>query len=180
MIQVRKNSIRGKISYFIPVFLLSFVGFFLVWIMRKSVFLFVIFCALSFAGYAGDVVTSDAKRLPDVSRAFINRYFPAVQISHIKIEKDFLRVGKYEVLLTDRTELEFDGNGDWIEVECDRISVPSALIPDYVIAYLEKQFPNVIVVKLERKQKKKELEVELDNNLSLTFNAKGQLIDIDD
>lgn len=129
---------------------------------------------------AGDVVTSDAKRLPDAARSFISRYFPSARISHIKIEEDFLRVKKYEVLLTDRTEIEFDGKGQWLEVECDDKPVPADLIPAYVSSYLDAHFPRALVVKVERHPKKKELEVELDNDWSLTFNHKGELIDIDD
>ena len=116
--------------------------------------------------------------MPPEALAFIKRYFPEAQISHIKIEKEFLRVEKYEVLLTDRTEVEFDRKGVWTEVECDHVQVPLGLLPAYVSEYVEKHFPGAFVVKLERKRK--ELEVDLDNDLSLTFNHKGDLIDIDD
>ena len=114
---------------------------------------------------ADGIVTFDSKQLPPEALAFIKRYFPEAQISHIKIEKEFLRVEKYEV-------------GVWTEVECDHVQVPLGLLPAYVSEYVEKHFPGAFVVKLERKRK--ELEVDLDNDLSLTFNHKGDLIDIDD
>ena len=129
---------------------------------------------------AGDIITHDAKKLPAAARTFISTYFVEAQISHIKIEEDFLRIKKYEVLLTDRTEIEFDGKGNWIEVECDDAQVPSAIVPEYVTSYLKARFPTAYIVKIERHAKKKELEVELNNDLSLTFNSKGELIDIDD
>ena len=148
--------------------------------MKKNLLLTMLLLLLPAWLWAGDVVTSDAKRLPDVSRDFIKRHFPSAQISHIKIEEDFLRIKKYEVLLTDRTEIEFDGKGNWIEVECDDAQVPSAIVPEYVTSYLKARFPTAYIVKIERHAKKKELEVELNNDLSLTFNSKGELIDIDD
>lgn len=128
---------------------------------------------------ADNVVSFDTKRLPPEAHSFILRYFPGVEVSHIKIEKDFLRVKKYEVLLTDRTEIEFDGNGFWVEVECDRVPVPSELLPAYLSQYVAEYFPQAFVVKLEKKSKGR-IEADLNNDLSLTFSQAGKLIDIDD
>ena len=147
--------------------------------MRKTIFLLPLFgFALAQPAWADGIVTFDSKQLPREALAFLQRHFPEAQISHIKIEKDFLRINKYEVLLTDRTEVEFDRDGAWMEVDCDHMQVPSALLPSYVSAYVEKHFGGAMVVKLERKRKG--MEVDLDNDLSLTFNHKGKLIEIDD
>ncbi len=147
--------------------------------MRKNILLLpLLSLALAQPAWADGIVTFDSKQLPNEALAFIKRHFPQAQISHIKIEKDFLRVDKYEVLLTDRTEVEFDRDGRWMEVECDHVQVPQGLVPAYVSAYVSKHFPGALVVKLERKRKG--LEADLDNDLSLTFNQKGELIDIDD
>ena len=147
--------------------------------MRKCFLLLpILLLTLAQPVLADGIVTFDSKQLPPEALAFTKRYFPEAQISHIKIEKEFLRVEKYEVLLTDRTEVEFDRKGVWTEVECDHVQVPLGLLPAYVSEYVEKHFPGAFVVKLERKRK--ELEVDLDNDLSLTFNHKGDLIDIDD
>lgn len=62
--------------------------------------------AVQFA-FAGDVITKDAKDLPLNARNFINQYFSKPQISYIKIDSEFLSK-KYEVTLTDRTEIDFD------------------------------------------------------------------------
>lgn len=147
--------------------------------MRKNILLLpALLLTLAQPLWADGIVTFDSKQLPSEALAFIKRHFPQAEISHIKIEKEFLRVDKYEVLLTDRTEVEFDRDGQWMEVECDRMPVPAALVPAYVAEYVEKNFPGALIVKLERERK--ELEVDLDNDLSLTFNRKGKLIDIDD
>ena len=63
------------------------------------------------ATFAGDVITQDAKQLPLVARNFINRHFTRPQISYIKIDSEFLSK-KYEVVLSDRTKIEFDGDGE--------------------------------------------------------------------
>lgn len=61
--------------------------------------------AVQFA-FAGDVITQDTKQLPLTARNFINQYFSKPHISHIKIESEILQTKKYEVLLTDRTEID--------------------------------------------------------------------------
>ena len=112
---------------------------------RNILILFSVFATLCFPARADGIVTFDSKQLPPKARIFLVEHFPEAQISHIKIEKEFLRVSKYEVLLTNRTEVEFDRDGEWLEVECDRMQVPDALIPAYVSEYLGKYFPDAWV-----------------------------------
>lgn len=127
------------------------------------------------ATFAGDVITQDAKQLPLVARNFINRHFTRPQISYIKIDSEFLSK-KYEVVLSDRTKIEFNGDGEWEEVDGKRNNIPTTIIPAHIKQYVEANYPGVSFTKIERDRG----EVELTNRLSLTFNKKGQLIDIDD
>lgn len=128
--------------------------------------------------WAGDVITHDVKRLPRAARTFIATYFVGVSISHIKIESELFQTRKYEVLLTDRTEIDFDKQGEWLKVDCDEGSVPAGLVPPPVSAYLNKHFPNVIIREIERKRRT--VEVELSNDLALTFDLNGVLLETDD
>ena len=102
--------------------------------------------------FAGDVITRDAKQLPLTARNFINQYFTKPQISHIKIETGILGSKSYEVLLTDRTEIDFDSNGNWTDVDCKKAAVPAALIPASVKEYVKMNFPQEIITKIERGQ----------------------------
>ena len=129
------------------------------------------------ATFAGDVITQDAKQLPLVARNFINRHFTRPQISYIKIDSEFLSK-KYEVVLSDRTKIEFNGDGEWEEVDGRGDNTPTSIIPAHIKQYVEANYPGVSFTKIERDRG--EVEVELTNRLSLTFNKKGQLIDIDD
>lgn len=132
--------------------------------------------AVQFA-FAGDVITKDEKQLPLPARNFINQYFSEPHISYIKIDSEFLSK-TYEVILTNRTEIEFDRKGNWMEVDCKKNAVPANLVPVNIKDYVKANFPNQIITKLERKSVG--LEVELANDFSLQFNKKGVLIDIDD
>lgn len=133
--------------------------------------------AVQFA-FAGDVITQDAKQLPLTARNFINQYFTKPQISHIKIDSEMLKSKKYEVLLTDRTELDFDSNGNWTEVDCHKAAVPAALVPAHVKAYMKTNFPREMVTKIKRERGG--VEVEMGNDLSLKFNKKGNFVKMDD
>lgn len=145
--------------------------------MRKLLYLFILVIAVSQSACAGDVITHDAKKLPAAARKFISSYFPNTHVSHIKIESELFRTVKYEVLLTDRTEIDFDHEGYWLEVDCNDTSVPVELIPDYVSRYLKNTFPDAYVVKIERKHR--EMEVDLNNDWSITFSAAGEVIEVD-
>ena len=133
--------------------------------------------AVQFA-FAGDVITEDAKQLPLTARNFINQYFSKPQISHIKIESEILQTKKYEVILTDRTEIDFDSKGNWIEVDCQKSAVPAALVSVPVKDYVKKNFPGEIITKIERGRSG--VEVELSNDYSLKFNKKGKFVSMDD
>ena len=112
------------------------------------------------------------------ARNFINQYFSKPQVSHIKIETNILQSKKYEVLLTDRTEIDFDSNGNWTEVDCKKVAVPGALIPVSVKEYVKTNFPQEIITKIERGRNG--VEVELGNDYSLKFNNKGKFVSMDD
>lgn len=90
--------------------------------MKKVLSILVLVLATVQMAFAGDVITRDAKQLPLTARNFINQYFTKPQISHIKIETGILGSKSYEVLLTDRTEIDFDSNGNWTDVDCKKAS----------------------------------------------------------
>ena len=129
--------------------------------MKKVLSILVLVLATVQMAFAGDVITRDAKQLPLTARNFINQYFTKPQISHIKIETGILGSKSYEVLLTDRTEIDFDSNGNWTDVDCKKAAVPAALIPASVKEYVKMNFPQEIITKIERGRSG--VEVELAN-----------------
>lgn len=146
--------------------------------MKKILSMIVLALATVQFAFAGDVITQDVKQLPLTARNFINQYFSKPQVSHIKIETNIQQSKKYEVLLTDRTEIDFDSNGNWTEVDCKKVAVPGALIPVSVKEYVKTNFPQEIITKIERGRNG--VEVELGNDYSLKFNNKGKFVSMDD
>lgn len=126
---------------------------------------------------AGKVITKDVGQLPEISRRFIREHLDNKQVSHIKIKKGWVGIKKYEVILTDGIEVEFDDKGEWKEIDGHRQSFPVGFLPAKIRDYLKTEFPGETVVSVERDNRKYELE--LSNRFELTFNLKGDLVDID-
>lgn len=147
--------------------------------MKKIISLLVMaIVAVQFA-FAADVITKDVNQLPLPARNFINKYFTKAQVTHIKIDSEMLESKKYEVLLTNGTEIDFDKKGNWMEVDSKKGKVPAALVPTFVTDYLKaNNFTDEFVTKVEREGKG--TEVKLNTGLSFQFDKKGKFRKADD
>lgn len=147
--------------------------------MKKIFLLSVIalICSVQMA-CADDVVTRDETKLPEAARTFITQHFSDAKISYIKIDSEFLKGKKYEVVLTNGTEIDFNSNGEWKEVDSKRNEIPAALIPAYAKDYIANNFSNQYITKIEKDHKG--LEVELTNDLTVKFDKNGNFRKLDD
>ena len=87
---------------------------------------------------------------------------------------------KYEVVLMDGTEIDFDSKGNWEEVSAKKgQTVPVSIVPGFAVNYLKAHnFVNEGVTKVERDRKG--YEIELSTGLSFKFDKKGKFIKADD
>lgn len=104
--------------------------------------------------------------LPQNAQTFIDQHFSGKQIALVKLDKDLLDK-TYEVVFTDKHEVEFNKNGDWKEVNCKHSEVPAAIIPAFIREDIAKQYPQAKVWKIERDEKG--YEVELNNQVELKY-----------
>ena len=140
--------------------------------MKKILSLLVLAIVAVQFSWAADVITKDMN--------FINRHFTKPEVSHIKIDKEMLEATKYEVLLTDGTEIEFDSKGNWEEVSARKGQViPASIVPNFAVDYLKAHnFAAEGVTKVERDRKG--YEVELSTGVSFKFDKKGKFVKADD
>ena len=125
-----------------------------------------------FGASARDNYSHDPSVLPEAARTVVKNNFKS-DISVIKIDKDFGRISDYEVILTDGTEIKFDRQGNWEDVECaNNKSVPSGFIPQGVTNYVNKNQPGTHVVGIEKSHGG--YEVQLSNGTELKFNKQGE------
>lgn len=147
--------------------------------MKKILSLLVMAIVAIQFSFAGDVVTKDMNQLPLPARNFINRHFTKPQVSHIKIDKEMMESTKYEVLLMDGSEIDFDSKGNWEEVSAKKgQKVPDSVIPSFAVTYLKEHQFTEPVTKVERDRKG--YEVELSTGISFKFNNKGKFLKADD
>ena len=140
--------------------------------MKKILSLLVMAIVAIQFSFAGDVITKDMNQLPLPARNFINRHFTKPQVAHIKIDKDLLESAKYEVLLTDGTEIDFDSKGS------KGHAVPASVVPSFAVSYLKEHNFTEPVTKVERDRKG--YEVELSTGVSFKFDKKGKFLKADD
>ena len=116
-------------------------------------------------------------QLPQKAQQFIKQHFPNEKVAYAKNEREFLE-SRYEVVFSSSIKIEFLKNGDWKEVDCKRSAVPAAIVPTQIAEYVKQNYPDAQIVSIDRDRR--DYEVKLTNGLSLTFDLKFNLIEIDD
>lgn len=127
---------------------------------------------------ARDNYSRDVNILPEAAQTVLSRNFSSV-ISHIKVGKEFGKIRKYDVILTDGSEISFDKHGNWKDVEVSRANtVPSGLIPSPITTFIKDNQQNAKVTGIEKNAYG--YEVELSNGVDIRFSEKGKFLRYDD
>ena len=119
----------------------------------------------------------EVDKLPDAAQKFLKQYFPNASVSLAKVDVE-LAYKEYDVLLTDGTRIDFNNSGEWIDVDCKYAAIPEGIVPQQIVDYVAKNYPNVNILRIERDRHT--YEVSLSNRLELTFDKKFKIVDIDD
>ena len=117
-----------------------------------------------------------AQGLPDAITAFIKQHFPNATIAGV--EPDYDSGGlEYDVYLNDGTQIDFDANNQWDQVESMR-GVPAFFIPKGIANYVRSNFQNVAITKINKEYHG--YEIELANGVELNFDRSGNFMGMDD
>ena len=115
--------------------------------------------------------------LPAAAQNFIAENFAKEQVSHMTFD-DGLINDEYKVVFMSGTKLEFDGNGNWKELDCRYSAVPNNLVPTEIADYVKNNYPGNKITELKREHG--EWEAKITGGLELTFDGSFKLVDIDD
>ena len=107
--------------------------------------------------------------------SYINAHFPKSEIISVKKDKEVLKT-EYKVKLNTMVELEFDGNFSIKKIE-SKSALPQSVVPEKIVAYIHKNYPNNKFLK--KKKKKKGQKIELDNDIDVVFDLNGKFLGID-
>ena len=113
---------------------------------------------------------------PEITQ-FVEQYFPQANILMVNAEWD-----EYEVRLSDGTQIEFNRKPEWEKIDCEHSTtyptVPAELVPEPIANYVNTNFVNQGIIKIEKKRKG--WEIELSNELEIKFNKNFAVTKIDD
>ena len=145
--------------------------------MKKFALLLLIIVGAIGIAKSKDEYAHDGSVLPAAAQSSIKKNFKS-SVSVVKIDKDFGRISEYEVTLTDGSEITFDRNGNWKEVETNiGKQVPAAYIPAGVRDYVAKNQKGAHVVGIEKERNG--YEVSLSNGIDIKFDRQGKFIRFD-
>lgn len=130
---------------------------------------------ISTAAFADNDKPIAVNQLPAAAQQTIKKHFSTLKVAMAKVESGLLDK-TYDVIFTNGEKIEFNRSGEWTEISCKATTVPAALIPSAIAAYINENYPNTKVLSIERDR---EYEVQLNNRIEQTFNKNFQLIDID-
>ena len=134
--------------------------------------LLLIICGAGAASAFIDSYVIDRKNLPEQAQQMLSEYFPKAKVSLIKVDRHLLKKTDYDVKLVNGTKIEFTNAGKWKSVDCKTREVPEGLVTKPIRNYIQKNFPDVKIVKIEKKSGG--YEIVLSDGVELKFNLLGQ------
>lgn len=138
--------------------------------------------ALLFAGIVGAYADGKERpisvdQLPKAAQEFVNTHFKDLTVAYVVADRDLVKE-EYEIVFTDRTEVDFRENGEWKSVDRKYAALPEAIVPQQIRDYMVAQrYDNLEVRKIERKAYG--WEVELSNGIEIEFDKNFKVVDID-
>ena len=118
-----------------------------------------------------------AQALPEPVSAFLKQHFPNATVSYVKTDSEYGGL-EYDLTLSDGTEIDFDTNNQWDNVDCHVNPVPASLIPASIAGYVKANYQSLPVTKIDREPHG--FDIRLSNGLELRFAPNGQFLGIDD
>ena len=116
-------------------------------------------------------------QLPAAAQELIKTHFSNEKVALAKVDNDIIEK-TYEVVFVSGTKIEFNGNGEWKEIDCRNSKMPESLVPAAIKAKVEEIYPGNYVVGIDKDRRS--FDVKISNRLELKFDSKYNLLDIDD
>lgn len=145
--------------------------------MKKLIATIFLSLAVILPAMARNEITTNVNVLPAAAQTMLKKYFPKTKVNHIKIDKKTFGGRDYDVVLTNGTEVEFDSEGNWKEVNCGINQVPAGLILKSIQNYVKNNFKGAKIVSIEVEKDKYELK--LSNGLEAEFDRAGNFRKVD-
>lgn len=129
--------------------------------------------ALLLATCSDEIMNDDEK--PKEIIEYVSSHFPSLEI--LQIIKDFDGLSfTYEVIIEENYYIEFSKKFKVLEVSGIK-KLPDSVIPAKILNYVTENYPDNYIKSWELDDKNQ--QVELDNDVELIFNKRGEFLKID-
>ena len=147
--------------------------------MKKTFLTLFLMTTMFGAAYAdGREKPTSVDKHPQAAQEFLSAHFKDLTVAYAVEEQKY--TGKeYEVVYTDRTEIEFRSDGQWESVGRKYSPVPASIVPQPIQTFVSgSNYPGQFIRQIDRNAYT--WEVELSNGLEIKFDNQFNVIDIDD
>lgn len=118
--------------------------------------------------------TISAKDLPQKAQDFLSEYFPNVMVGTVEMESVATTV-IYEVDLADGTDIVFNYDGDWQQVEApDGKTIPTGFIMEEIVTYVNDNYQGFGINEINHSGEGYIVEINSADEVTLTFNELGE------
>ena len=127
---------------------------------------------------ARNIYSRNVSDLPTPAQTTLDLNFKA-KVSVIKIEKGFTGISEYDVVLTDGTEITFDRDGYWTDIEVAYgKKVPDSMVPKTILDYIRANNQNKKIIGIEKNRNT--YDIQLENGIEMKFDRAGNFLRYDD
>lgn len=129
----------------------------------------------------GKPVVKQTSDLPAAAQSFLKKHFSTLTVDQVTVENQFIGK-KYEVKLAGGGEVEFDKNGNWTQIDCQRNAIPESVVPAKILQYVKQNYPNHFISSIDKEEGGYDVEVRdmgLKRDIDLKFNGRCEFIRID-
>ena len=143
--------------------------------MKKMTLVALLLGVFSLSAYARGKQPIAFQNLPEMVKSAVLKNYSDSLVQYITWEKT---IGKdeYEFLLADGTKMEYYENGQLHKIK-SAAGVPDVLVPEPVLKYVRGTFPHATITEFESESLSQ--KVELNNDMELVFNRRGDFLRID-
>ena len=147
--------------------------------MKKILFAaLMLICSTGVALADGHERAITVQQLPQPAQEFLKQHFDSLTVAYVV--EDVKHFGsEYEVVYTDRTEVDFRRDGQWESVERKYAPVPASIVPKQIAEFVARSnFPGQFIKKIDRDPYT--WEIELSRGLEIKFDMQFNVIGYDD
>ena len=115
------------------------------------------------------------QNLPEMVKSAILKNYSDSLVQYVTWQKA-LGKDEYDFLMEDGTKIQYLENGQLHKIKCQN-GIPDELVPDPILRCVRETFPHAVITQF--KNDRLNQYVELNNEMTLVFNRRGDFLRID-